>query len=308
MAWYILRRLLQMIPVFIGATLLIYAMVFLIPGDPIRALAGDKPMSPIVEAQLRARYHLDKPFLMQYLLYLKGIVTFDFGTSFSGRPVRDELARAFPITIRLAFMAVCIEGIFGVAFGLVAGLRKGKLFDSTMLVVSLVIIAVPIFVLGYLAQYFLGVKWGIAPVTVTGKASFQELLLPAFVLGSLSFAYVLRLTRNSVAENQSADYVRTATAKGLGRRRVVTVHILRNSMIPVLTFLGADLGALMGGAIVTEGIFNIPGVGGTLYQAITRGEPPTVVSFVTVLIVIFLVSNLIIDLLYAALDPRIRYA
>ncbi|WP_225730859.1 MULTISPECIES: ABC transporter permease [unclassified Nocardia] len=308
MAWYILRRLLQMIPVFIGATLLIYAMVFLIPGDPIRALAGDKPMSPIVEAQLRARYHLDKPFLMQYLLYLKGIVTFDFGTSFSGRPVRDELARAFPITIRLAFMAVCIEGIFGVAFGLVAGLRKGKLFDSTMLVVSLVIIAVPIFVLGYLAQYFLGVKWGIAPVTVTGKASFQELLLPAFVLGSLSFAYVLRLTRNSVAENQSADYVRTATAKGLSRRRVVTVHILRNSMIPVLTFLGADLGALMGGAIVTEGIFNIPGVGGTLYQAITRGEPPTVVSFVTVLIVIFLVSNLIIDLLYAALDPRIRYA
>lgn len=308
MAWYILRRLLQMIPVFLGATLLIYAMVFLIPGDPIQALAGDKPMSPAVEAQLRARYHLDQPFYMQYLLYLKGILTFDFGTSFSGRPVRDELARAFPITIKLAFMAVLIEGVFGILFGLYAGLRKGKLFDSTMLVISLVIIAVPIFVVGYLAQFLLGVKWGIAPVTVTGKASYTELLVPAFVLGSLSFAYVLRLTRNSVAENMSADYVRTATAKGLSRRRVVNVHILRNSMIPVVTFLGADLGALMGGAIVTEGIFNIPGVGGTLYQAITRGEPPTVVSFVTVLIVIFLVSNLIIDLLYAALDPRIRYA
>ncbi|MFD6464090.1 ABC transporter permease [Streptomyces roseolus] len=308
MAWYVLRRLLQMIPVFLGATLLIYAMVFLIPGDPIKALAGEKPLTPAVEATLRARYNLDKPFLMQYLYYLKGIVTFDFGTAFSGRPVKAELARAFPITIKLALMAVAIEGNFGIIFGLISGLRKGKLFDSTMLVISLVIIAVPVFVVGYLAQFLLGVKWGIAPVTVTGKASYGELLVPAFVLGSLSFAYVLRLTRNSVAENMTADYVRTATAKGLSRPRVITVHILRNSMIPVITFLGADLGALMGGAIVTEGIFNIPGVGGTLFQAVVRGEPPTVVSFVTVLIVIFLVSNLLIDLLYAALDPRIRYA
>ncbi|MCP9621614.1 ABC transporter permease [Nocardia otitidiscaviarum] len=307
MAWYVLRRLLQMIPVFLGATFLIYAMVFLIPGDPIASLAGEKPLTPAIEAQLRARYHLDQPLITQYLLYLKGIFTLDFGTAFSGRPVSDELARAFPITIKLAFMAVFIEGVFGILFGLVAGLRKGRLFDSTMLVASLVIIAVPVFVVGYVAQFLLGVKWGIAPTTVTGDASFAELLVPAFVLGSLSFAYVLRLTRNSVAENMSADYVRTATAKGLGRRRVVTVHILRNSMIPVVTFLGADLGALIGGAIVTEGIFNIPGVGGTLYQAITRVEPPTVVSFVTVLVVIFLLSNLLIDLLYAALDPRIRY-
>ncbi|WP_280300940.1 ABC transporter permease [Nocardia neocaledoniensis] len=308
MAWYILRRLLQMIPVFLGATLLIYAMVFLIPGDPIKALAGEKPLTPAAEAALRARYHLDQPFIMQYLHYLKGILTLDFGTSFSGRPVREELQRAFPITIKLAFLAVLIEGFFGILFGLIAGLRKGKLFDSTMLIASLVIIALPVFVVGYLAQFLLGVKWGIAPVTVSGKASLGELLVPAFVLGSLSFAYVLRLTRNSVAENKSADYVRTATAKGLSRRRVVSVHILRNSMIPVVTFLGADFGALMAGAIVTEGIFNIPGVGGTVYQAITRGEPPTVVSFVTVLVVVFLLTNLVIDLLYAALDPRIRYA
>ncbi|WP_410871846.1 ABC transporter permease [Nocardia sp. A7] len=308
MAWYVLRRLLQMIPVFLGATLLIYAMVFLIPGDPIKALAGEKQLTPAAEAVLRARYHLDQPFIMQYLHYLKGILTLDFGTSFSGRPVREELERAFPITIKLAFLAVLIEGFFGILFGLIAGLRKGKLFDSTMLIASLVIIALPVFVVGYLAQFLLGVKWGIAPVTVTGKASLSELIVPAFVLGSLSFAYVLRLTRNSVAENKSADFVRTATAKGLGRRRVVSVHILRNSMIPVVTFLGADFGALMAGAIVTEGIFNIPGVGGTMYQAIIRGEPPTVVSFVTVLVVLFLLVNLVIDLLYAVLDPRIRYA
>lgn len=308
MAWYIVRRLLQMIPVFLGATLLIYGMVFLIPGDPVQALAGDKPLTPAVAAALRARYHLDQPFIIQYLDYLKGIFTLDFGTSFSGRPVREELTRAFPITFRLSIIAILVEAVFGVAFGVVAGLRKGKLFDSTLLVISLVIIAVPIFVVGFLAQFLLGVKWGIAPVTVTGGAPWGQLVLPGFVLGSLSFAYVLRLTRNAVAENMTADFVRTATAKGLSRRRVVVVHILRNSMVPVVTFLGTDLGSLMAGAVVTEGIFNIPGVGGTLYQAVIRGEAPTVVSFVTVMIVVFLLSNLVVDLLYAALDPRIRYA
>lgn len=217
-------------------------------------------------------------------------------------------SRAFPITFRLALLAVLFEAVFGVFFGVIAGLRKGKLFDSTMLVASLIVIAVPVFVLAFLAQYLFGIEWGIAPVTVGADASFARLIVPAMVLGALSFAYVLRLTRSSVVENRDADYVRTATAKGLPRRRVVVVHILRNSLIPVVTFIGADLGALMGGAIVTEGIFNIPGVGGTLYQAVVRGEAPTVVSFVTVLIVVFLLANLIVDLLYAALDPRIRYA
>ncbi|MCZ4077803.1 ABC transporter permease [Rhodococcus sp. H36-A4] len=308
MLWYIGRRILQMVPVFIGATFLIYAMVFLLPGDPIAALAGDKAISPAVADQLRARYNLDQPFIVQYLLYLKGIFTFDFGMSFSGRPVSEVLLQAFPITAKLAAMALVIEGVFGVGFGLIAGLRKGKLFDSSVLLVSLVIIAVPIFVIGFLAQFFIGIKWGIVPPTVGGNTSFKNLLLPAFVLGSVSFAYVVRLTRTSVAENLSADFVRTATAKGLSRARVVNVHVLRNSLIPVVTFLGADLAALMGGAIITEGIFNINGVGGTIYQAVIRGEAPTVVSFVTVLIVVYLIANLVVDLLYAALDPRIRYA
>ncbi|WP_280439334.1 ABC transporter permease [Nocardia cyriacigeorgica] len=308
MAWYVVRRLLQMIPVFFGATLLIYFLIFKVAGGSVAALAGERTLTPALEAQLQARYHLDRPFIVQYLYYLKGIFTFDLGTSFSGRPVSEELARAFPITFRLALLAVLFEAVFGVFFGVIAGLRKGKLFDSTMLVASLIVIAVPVFVLAFLAQYLFGIEWGIAPVTVGADASFTRLIVPAMVLGALSFAYVLRLTRSSVVENRDADYVRTATAKGLSRRRVVVVHILRNSLIPVVTFIGADLGALMGGAIVTEGIFNIPGVGGTLYQAVVRGEAPTVVSFVTVLIVVFLLANLIVDLLYAALDPRIRYA
>ncbi|MCV7441328.1 ABC transporter permease [Mycobacterium paraense] len=307
MGWYIARRIAIMVPVFLGATLLIYGMVFLLPGDPVAAMAGDRPLTPAVAAALRARYHLDDPFILQYLRYLGGILRGDLGRSYSGLPVSAVLAHAFPVTIRLALIAVAVETVFGIGFGVVAGLREGGIFDSTVLIAGLVIIAIPIFVLGFIAQFVFGVRLGLAPVTVGERATFARLLLPGIVLGAVSFAYVVRLTRSAVAANAHADYVRTAAAKGLSRRRVVTVHILRNSLIPVVTFLGADLGSLMGGAIVTEGIFNIHGVGGVLYQAVTRQEAPTVVSIVTVLVVIYLVANLAVDLLYAALDPRIRY-
>ncbi|CQD05058.1 ABC transporter permease [Mycobacterium europaeum] len=307
MGWYIARRIAVMVPVFLGATLLVYGMVFLLPGDPLAAIAGDRPLTPEVAAQLRARYHLNDPFVVQYLRYLGGVLRGDLGRSYSGLPVSDVLAHAFPVTLRLALIALAVETVLGIGFGVIAGLRTGGLFDAGVLITGLVIIAVPIFVLGFLAQFVFGVKLGIAPVTVGERSTFGRLLLPGFVLGSVSFAYVVRLTRSAVAANAHADYVRTATAKGLSRPRVVTVHILRNSLIPVVTFLGADLGSLMGGAIVTEGIFNIHGVGGVLYQAVTRQEAPTVVSIVTVLVGIYLITNLAVDLLYAALDPRIRY-
>ncbi len=307
MGWYIARRVAVMVPVFLGATLLIYGMVYLHPGDPQAAIAGDRPLTPAVAAALRARYHLDDPFIVQYLRYLGGVVHGDLGRAYSGLPVSSVLAHAFPVTIRLALIALVVEAVLGIGFGVICGLRQGGLFDATVLIAGLIIIAIPIFVLGFLAQFLFGVKLGIAPVTVGERATFARLLLPGIVLGSVSFAYIVRLTRSAVAANAHADYVRTATAKGLTRPRVVTVHILRNSLIPVVTFLGADVGALMGGAIVTEGIFNIHGVGGVLYQAVTRQEAPTVVSIVTVLVLIYLVTNLMVDLLYAALDPRIRY-
>ncbi|MET9325269.1 ABC transporter permease [Tsukamurella sp. NPDC003166] len=305
---YLLSRLGQVVIVFFGATLLIYALVFLVPDDPIAALGGDRKLPPDVAAGLRAQYHLDQNFFVQYWYYIKGVFSLDFGTSFSGQPVWDVMKRAFPVTVNLALIALAVEAVLGVFFGVLAGLKKGKWFDTTILAVSLVVIAVPIFVLGFIAQYVFGVQLQWFPVTVGGNLDFYHLLLPGIVLGLVSFAYVVRLTRSQVAENLTADYVRTATAKGLPRWRVVIVHVLRNSLIPVVTFLGADLGALMGGALVTEGIFNVPGVGGTIYQAVIRGEAPTVVSFVTVLILIYLISNVVVDLLYAALDPRIRYA
>ena len=304
---YVGRRLLQMIPVFFGATLLIYALVFLMPGDPVQALGGDRGLSAAAEARVRAEYNLDKPFIVQYLLYLKGVFSLDFGTTFSGRPVTEVMAHAFPVTIKLAAMALVFETIFGVAFGVIAGIRRGGIFDSTVLVMSLFVIAVPSFVIGFVLQFVVGVKWKLLPVTVGANDSFQALLMPAIVLGALSFAYILRLTRQSVSENLTADYVRTARAKGLSNGAVMGRHVLRNSLIPVVTYIGADLGGLMAGAIVTEGIFGISGVGGTMYQAILKGEPTTVVSFTMVVVIVYIFANLLVDLIYALLDPRIRY-
>ena len=304
---YIGRRLLQTIPVFFGATFLIFAMVYLMPGDPVAALGGDRGLTEAAAAQIRAEYHLDQPFWMQYLLYLKGVFTLDFGKSFNQQPVIDVMARAFPTTIALAVYALSIESIFGITLGVIAGVRRGGWFDSTILVFSLLLISVPTFVLGFVLQFLLGFKLGVLPVTASASVNMASLTMPAMVLGGVSLAYVIRLTRQSVSENVSADYVRTARAKGLANGAVMTRHILRNSLIPVATFLGGDLGALMGGAIITEGIFNINGVGGTLWQAIRLGEAPTVVSITTVLVLVYILANLIVDLLYAVLDPRIRY-
>ena len=306
---YIGRRLLQTIPVFFGATFLIFAMVYLMPGDPVATECGDGPGGPRPPpaAQIRAQYNLDKPFWMQYLLYLKGVFTLDFGTAFNGQKVTSIMATAFPTTAKLAIYALAIETILGISLGVIAGMRRGKWFDSTILVVSLLLISVPTFVLGFVLQYVLGVQRAILPTTASASVDIKSLTMPAMVLGGVSLAYVIRLTRQSVSENVSADYVRTARAKGLSGGVVMTRHILRNSLIPVATFIGGDLGALMGGAIITEGIFNIHGVGGTLWNAIIKGEPQTVVSVTTVLVLVYIIANLIVDLLYAVLDPRIRY-
>lgn len=308
MGTYVLRRLLQMIPVFFGATFLIFYLVLGMPGDPLATMCGERGCDPATAAALRAQFHIGQPLYIQYFEYMKGILTLDFGETFSRRPVLDVMSEAWPITIRLGTLAFIFEIFIGVPLGLVAGLRRGKFFDSSVLLGTLLIISIPIFVLGFLMQYFLGIKLEWFRPTVSGEAPWNELVLPAIVLGMASLAYIMRLTRTSVVENIHADYVRTAVAKGLPHRRVVTVHLLRNSLIPVVTYLGADIGALMGGAIITERIFNIHGVGGLLWQAINRGEAPTIVSIVVILVIVYLVFNLLVDLLYAVLDPRIRYA
>lgn len=308
MGRYVIRRLLQMIPVFIGTTFLIYFMVYQLGGDPIAAMFGDKAADPVFVRQMREEFHLNDPLIVQYWYYLTGLLQGDFGTSFSGIPVADELRRAFPVSIRLALVAFAIEIVFGIGAGLLAGLRRGRFADSIVLVTTLVVISIPVFVLGSVLQYWLGLQWQVFPAVATpGDPTWEDLILPGIVLGSLSLAFVARLTRTSIAENLRSDFVRTATAKGLPRRRVITVHLLRNSLIPVVTFLGADLGALMAGAIVTEGIFNVDGVGRLIYLSVLKHENATVVGAVAALVIVYLVMNLIVDLLYAVLDPRIRY-
>ncbi len=306
MGRYFIRRLLQFIPVFFGATFLIFALVFLIPGDPIRALSGDRPVSESARQALTERYHLDEPLWQQYAIYMGNLFQGDFGTDFRGREVTDIMAQRIPITARLAIYAFTFEAVLGVIAGILAGIRKGGFFDNLILVSTTAVISIPIFVLGFLAQLLLGVRFRIFPVAGITEGNWSY-VLPAIVLGSVSLAYIARLTRTSLVENLRSDYVRTATAKGLARSRVVGVHAMRNSLIPVVTFLGVDLGALMGGAIITETIFNLPGVGRAVYEAVQRQEGTVVVGIVTFLVLVYMISNLLVDLLYAVLDPRIRY-
>ncbi|MEU8539173.1 ABC transporter permease [Streptomyces sp. NPDC048717] len=307
MGRYVIRRLLQMIPVFFGATLLIFLMVNVM-GDPIAGLCGERACDPATAAQLKREFGLDKPVWQQYLTYMGNVFTGNFGTAFNGQPVTELMADSFPVTIRLTIVAIFFEVVIGITLGVVTGLRRGRPVDTTVLLLTLVVLSVPTFVTGLLVQLLFGVKWGLIKPAVSPEAPFNELIVPGLVLASVSLAYVTRLTRTSIAENKRADYVRTAIAKGLPRHRVVTRHLLRNSLIPVVTFIGADVGALMGGAIVTERIFNIHGVGFQIYNGIVRQSTQTVVGFVTVLVLVFLVANLLVDLLYAVLDPRIRYA
>lgn len=317
MGRYFIRRVLQFIPVFIGATLLIYALVFALPGDPIRALAGERPQPPAVQQALRDRYNLDDPLLVQYGKYIgvvsqdaergfDGLLQGNFGTNFRGREVTEIMKDKLPVSIRLALVAFVIETFLGLLAGILAGLRKASFIDNLVLVSTVTVISVPIFVLGFVAQLTFGLSLGWFPIAGV-RSGWMSYALPGIVLASVSLAYVARLTRTSLVENLRTDYVRTATSKGLRRGRVVGIHTMRNSMIPVVTYLGIDLGNLMSGAIVTETIFNLPGVGREVFLAVQAQEGTVVVGIVTFLVLVYMVSNLLVDFLYAALDPRIRY-
>ncbi|GAA2379755.1 ABC transporter permease [Catellatospora methionotrophica] len=304
---YLVRRFLQMIMVFIATTLIVYSLMYLTGGDPIQALAGEKPVTDLQRAQLTVKYGLDQPFLVRYWNYLTDLLHLDFGTTLTGRPIKDILLDAWPVTMQLALIAILVTIIFGVTAGVIAGIRRGSIFDNATLVLTLIVIGIPSVVLAPLAQYLFTIQWKLFPTTASGDPTWYELVLPGIVLGSLSVATAMRLTRASVSENLRADFVRTARSKGMPGRRVIGIHVLRNSLIPIVTFLGVELGSLMAGAIVTESVFNVPGVGFQLARGLKTEDTPLVIGIVSVLVIVFLVANLIVDLLYAVLDPRIRY-
>ncbi|RYY16874.1 MAG: ABC transporter permease [Alphaproteobacteria bacterium] len=303
MAAYVVRRLLQMIPVIIGSTFLIFIMVFAL-GDPVAGRCGERACPPAYVAKFRADNHLDLPIPAQYALYLGRLLHGDLGTTFAGNSVGAELIQRWPTTLKLALIAVLFESIVGIVAGILAALRKGRFLDYLVTVSSLLVISIPVFVIGGLAQLIFGLRLGLFPVTST-QGTWGQLVLPGLVLGALSLAYIARLMRATLMENLRSDYVRTAKAKGLPPSRVVGVHTLRNSLIPVITFIGYDVGALMGGAIVTERIFNVNGIGGFLFRGITLKDGSIVVGTITCLVLVYLLVNLIVDVLYGVLDPRI---
>jgi len=305
MGRYAIRRILQMIPVILGTTFIIYASVFAL-GDPTVGRCGERPCPPAYIEAFNAEYNLDKPLIVQYVLYLGKLLQGDLGTNFYGNEVAAELALRFPTTIKLALIALVFEVVIGITAGILAGVRKGKFIDSLVMVSTLVVISIPVFVIGSLLQLVFGINLGWFPVTAT-QGTWYQLILPGFVLASASIAYVARLTRTSLVENLRADYVRTAKAKGLTNRRVIGIHTWRNSLIAVVTFIGLDIGGLMGGAIVTERIFNINGVGSFIFRSINQKDATSVVGTVTVLVLIYLAVNLLVDLLYGVLDPRISH-
>jgi oligopeptide transport system permease protein len=307
MGRYALRRLLQAIPVFVGTTFLIYFLVWGLPGNPFAGRCGNRPCPAAYVQRMTDKYHMDENIFSQYFWYMSHLVRGDFGETFNGSSINTLLAQAFPVTVKLALVGIAIEAVMGIIAGVLTGLRKGSFIDNLVLVSTLFLIAIPTFVTGALLQWLLGVEFGIIRATVSAQAPWHELIVPGFVLASISLAFVTRLTRVNLVENRRADYVRTAVAKGLTNSRVTGVHLLRNSLIPVITWLGIDLGSLMGGAIVTEGIFNIRGIGGMLFNAIGRKDSALVVGIVAILVLVYLLANLIVDLLYAVLDPRIRY-
>lgn len=307
MTRYLSRRAIELVIVFLGVTLIVFLMVFALPGDPIAALGGDRPLPANVIAELRGRYHLDEPVLQQYLRYLGGLFTGDLGTTFQGQSVADRMSSRWPVTITLALTAWGIEVVLGVLLGLFAGLRKGRFGDRLVLAGTILATSVPVFVVAVTAQLVLGVRLGWFPVAGTADGWPTGYLLPATVVAIFGLASVTRLMRGSVIDTLNSDFVRTLRAKGLRERRVVGVHVMRNSALPVMTYLAIDLGYLLGGTVVVEGVFNLPGVGQLLFQAIRTHEGPTVVGVSTALILIFLLTNLVVDLLSSVLDPRIRH-
>jgi ABC-type dipeptide/oligopeptide/nickel transport system permease component len=308
MGKFIVRRFGQAILVVLATTLLVYVATFAL-GDPF-ASTGDRQVPPEIAAANRALFGLDKPLWQQYLNYLGNIVTGDLGIDYDQkRPVAEMIGAALPATVRLALVAIVIDIIIGVTVGIIAAVKRYSFADVLVTVVSTIAIGLPTFVIGIVLLAYLA---GVGPFPVVPRSFatevpwYQEVLLPAFTLAIVDAAFVARLMRGSMLEVLRADYIRTARAKGLSERSVIGRHALRNSIIPVVTYLGVSLGVLMGGALITETIFQYNGVGYLLFRSIAGNNVPVIAAIVIFSVIAFVVLSLIVDILYAYLDPRIR--
>ena len=314
---YIARRLVQLVFVLIGVSVITFLIMFLIPGDPAYLLAG-KNASPARVAEIRVQLGLNRPIYVQYGRFVDRLVHGNLGESYQfERPVRQMLQNAIPNTAQLAVAAVLIE-LLGIPLGVYSALRQYTIWDSALTTTALIIWGIPVFVLAVFMQYVFGVYLNILPFYGNGGSTIlkvvpadwnnlSHLILPAVTLGIIEVAYISYMQRASMLEVIRSDYVRTARAKGLPERSVILKHSLKNALIPVMTIAGIDLGALLGGAILTETVFSRYGVGLMVYNAINARDLPVVVGGVLFATFVYVIANLVVDVAYAYVDPRIRY-
>ncbi len=331
---FILTRVGLVVPTFVGITLLAFAMVRLIPGDPVELLAGERGMTAERHAELRADLGLDKPLLVQYGSYIGGVLTGDLGKSLvTKRPVSDEFFTLFPATVELSLCALLFAVLLGLPAGIFAAVRRGSMFDHTVMGAALTGYSMPIFWWGLLLIIFFSGILGWTPVSgrisllfyfdaVTGfmlidsllsgqegafTSTLSHLVLPTIVLGTIPLAVIARQTRSAMLEVLNEDYVRTARAKGLAPLRVISLHALRNALIPVVTVIGLQVGVLFSGAVLTETIFAWPGIGKWLIDSISRRDYPSVQGGILLIATTVIIVNLAVDLVYGLINPRIRH-
>ncbi len=334
MIQFFFRRFFHIFPAFIGVTLLTFSLIHLIPGDPVELRAGERGIDPVRHAAMRADMGLDKPLYVQYFSYIGGVFKGDLGKSFvTKKPVLEEFFTLFPATLELSFCAMIFAVVFGLPAGIIAGVKRGTVFDHTVMGASLTGYSMPIFWWGLLMILFFSVHLGWTPVSGrisalfwvdadTGfmlidalrsdekgafKSALSHLILPSIVLGTIPLAVFARMTRSAMLEVLKEDYVRTAKAKGLSPSRVIMVHALRNAMIPVITVIGLQTGVLLAGAILTETIFAWPGVGKWILESIRRRDYPSIQGGILIISTLIIFVNLGVDLLYGIINPRIRH-
>jgi len=302
---YVLKRVLLALPVLVGVSVVVFVAIRLIPGDPAQLMAGQAATQEVVQ-QIRQSLGLDQPVPVQYLYFLRNVVRGDLGRSlFNGAPVVEELAQRFPRTVRLALASIAVASLIGIPAGILAATRRSTWVDTTVMLVALAGVSVPVFWLGLNLILLFSVRLQWFPSF--GYETWRHLVLPSLTLGAASAAIVARMTRSAMLEVLGQDYVRTARAKGLAERVVVNRHALRNALIPVVTVLGLQLGTLLSGAVLTETVFAWPGIGRLLVEAVLARDYPIIQGATLLIAATFVVLNVAVDVLYGLLDPRIRY-
>jgi peptide/nickel transport system permease protein len=301
---YFLKRLLMLIPVVIGITFFIYLIMSVAPGDPARFILGSDATLEEVEAK-REELGLNSPVVVQYLRYMFGVMRGDLGTSWFGSfNVLSEFLDRIPNTLILGMLAMLISASLGIPLGVIAAVRQYHVLDYVTLAGAMLFASMPAFWFGLMAQVYLALKLKLLPAT--GVDSVRSFILPAFTLAAAQLAGQVRMTRTSMLEVIKQDYVRTARAKGAAEKRVIIKHVLRNGLLPVVTGLGMSFAMLVGGAVVTESVFAIPGIASLLINAVKTRDVPVVMGIVLIIACFVGIVNLLVDMLYTVIDPRVK--